>query len=191
MSHQQHTTPVEYREIPRYVGYRFGDDGSYWSCWTKVRLSGQHEGFTRIMTDRWTRLSGGVDEDGYIIASPKDADLGRQKCVRLHRLILEAFRGPCPPGLEGCHNDGNPANNRVSNLRWDTQISNSADAIKHGVTRRGERHANAKLKESDIPKIFLLWRDGYSKKKIAVMYGTSDVMIGNIINRKNWSHVQV
>src|SRR5688500_4928598 len=38
---------------------------------------------------------------------------------RIHRLVLMAFVGPCPAGMEGCHNDGNPLNNALDNLRWD------------------------------------------------------------------------
>lgn len=115
----------------------------------------------------------------------------------IHRLVLEAFVGPCPPGLEGCHNDGNPTNNCISNLRWGTPASNAADRIKHGHAPnhgcgpKGERNASAKLKEKDIPRIFSLWRGGCTKKNIAKMYGTSDVQICNVINRKSWSHVQV
>jgi hypothetical protein len=54
-------------------------------------------------------------------------------CVKryVHQLVLEAFVGPMPDGKEGCHNDGNPANNHVSNLRWDTRAGNMQDAVKH------------------------------------------------------------
>lgn len=51
----------------------------------------------------------------------------------VHRLVLTAFVGPCPDGMEGCHNDGNPANNWLSNLRWDTRSNNRHDAVRHGV----------------------------------------------------------
>lgn len=57
---------------------------------------------------------------------------GKRRTVRVHRLVLEAFVGPCPPGMEGCHNDGNPANNHVSNLRWDTSSANKQDVLRHG-----------------------------------------------------------
>jgi len=50
----------------------------------------------------------------------------------VHRLVLEAFVGPCPEGMEGCHNDGNPRNNRLDNLRWDTPLANNLDVIRHG-----------------------------------------------------------
>lgn len=54
----------------------------------------------------------------------------------VHRLVLEAFVGPHPKGMEGCHRDGDPANNHVDNLRWDTRSKNAFDRVKHG------RHEN-------------------------------------------------
>ena len=57
-----------------------------------------------------------------------------QKAYRyVHRLVLEAFVGPCPEGMQACHKDGNPANNHLSNLRWDTQSANTFDQVVHGV----------------------------------------------------------
>jgi hypothetical protein len=35
--------------------------------------------------------------------------------------------------MECCHYDGDPANNRVGNLRWDTRSSNNLDAVRHGT----------------------------------------------------------
>lgn len=51
----------------------------------------------------------------------------------VHRLVLEAFVGPCPDGMECCHSNGNPADNRVENLRWDTPSANTIDAFRHGT----------------------------------------------------------
>ena len=51
----------------------------------------------------------------------------------VHVLVLKAFIGPCPDGTECCHNDGNPANNAISNLRWDTRSGNIFDAVRHGT----------------------------------------------------------
>lgn len=53
--------------------------------------------------------------------------------VLVHRIVLEAFCGPCPAGMEGCHGDGDPSNNHVSNLRWDTRSENRFDAVRHGT----------------------------------------------------------
>lgn len=57
----------------------------------------------------------------------------------VHRLVLAAFVGPCPSGMEGCHNDGNPLNNSVDNLRWDTHRNNEADKRRHGTNDRSNR----------------------------------------------------
>jgi HNH endonuclease/NUMOD4 motif-containing protein len=52
---------------------------------------------------------------------------------RVHRLVLAAFVGPCPRGLEGCHENGDPSDNRLSNLRWGTHTSNNRDKQRHGT----------------------------------------------------------
>lgn len=51
------------------------------------------------------------------------------KHARVHRLVAEAFLGPCPSGLEVCHNDSDPRNNCVGNLRYDTRRSNRIDMV--------------------------------------------------------------
>jgi hypothetical protein len=50
----------------------------------------------------------------------------------VHPLVLEAFVGPRPPGMECCHTDGDKTNNALSNLRWDTKKANELDAIRIG-----------------------------------------------------------
>lgn len=56
----------------------------------------------------------------------------RGRTYRVHRLVLEAFVGPCPDGLEACHWDDDPANNHLSNLRWDTSVANKRDMDRNG-----------------------------------------------------------
>lgn len=58
---------------------------------------------------------------------------GRSKRVYVHRVVLEAFVGPCPEGMETCHNNGNPADNHLENLRWDTHAANEADKRLHRI----------------------------------------------------------
>lgn len=61
---------------------------------------------------------------------------GGRRSFLVHQLVLTAFVGPCPPGLECCHGDGDPTNNRLGNLRWDTRPSNMADRRRHTGDRR-------------------------------------------------------
>lgn len=51
----------------------------------------------------------------------------------IHRLVLEAFVGPCPPGMECCHRDGDIGNNSVPNLYWGTRKQNIEDMLRHGT----------------------------------------------------------
>lgn len=45
----------------------------------------------------------------------------------VHVLVAEAFIGTKPQGMEVCHNDNDPTNNRVENLRYGTRSSNVLD----------------------------------------------------------------
>jgi hypothetical protein len=63
---------------------------------------------------------------------------GEHQTFKIHILVLETFVGPRPDGYEARHLDGNPENNRVSNLAWGTSSENSLDQVRHG------RHAYAK-----------------------------------------------
>lgn len=79
-----------------------------------------------------TILTPWVDPKGYCTVG-----LGKPgqkaKTLRVHRIVLEAFVGPRPSQLEACHGNGDPADNRRSNLRWDTHSANNLDRVKHGT----------------------------------------------------------
>jgi NUMOD4 motif-containing protein/HNH endonuclease len=58
---------------------------------------------------------------------------------RVHGLVLGAFIGPRPEGLDGCHENGNARDNRLVNLRWDTRSSNMFDCVRHGTDPQRNR----------------------------------------------------
>lgn len=75
-------------------------------------------------------LKNQVDANGYHrISLSKD---GKARVHLVHHLVLEAFVGPKPPGLQCLHGDGNPSNNLRSNLRWGTPRQNMTDLVRHG-----------------------------------------------------------
>lgn len=57
---------------------------------------------------------------------------GEQRREYVHRLVLAAFVGPCPEGMEVCHSDGDPTNNVLGNLRYGTHGENMCDRVDHG-----------------------------------------------------------
>lgn len=115
--------------------------------------------------------------------------LWRNNKVRIiypHKAVLEAFVGFRPKGMEACHNNGDPFDNRLENLRWDTTRNNQLDRIKHGTSNRGERCAAAKLTEAQIHAIRA---DNRLQREIAADYGVKDNTISRIKSGKRWAHI--
>ena len=104
-----------FRTIERFPGYRVNREGEIQSCWNR---RGRRGG----MTDTWLPLKPIRRRWGHVFVNLHKG--GEKKPRFIHHLVLEAFVGPRPPGLICCHWDGNPANNHVANLRWDTYKSN-------------------------------------------------------------------
>jgi hypothetical protein len=113
---------------------------------------------------------------------------GRCRHMLVHRLVLEAFVGPCPVGQECRHLDGNPANNNVENLAWGTRTENQADRVRHGTSSRGEQSVLAKLTEDDVREIRRLLGQGLTQTKISSLFGVSRVTISKIKLGKLWAH---
>lgn len=102
--------------------------------------------------------------------------LGGQAKRRVHRLVAFAFLGgPSDPRMQVCHNDGNPINNRVENLRWDTAKANQADRGKHGTTKR-----NRKLSAEQLAEIRQRLYAGEKQADIALDYGVVRQVISRI-----------
>lgn len=62
---------------------------------------------------------------------------GRIVDAYIYRLVLEAFVGPCPPGMEALHWDDDPNNNALYNLRWGTRTDNMRDMSRNGGGNAG------------------------------------------------------
>ena len=111
---------------------------------------------------------------------------GQKQRFTVHRLVLLAFKGPRPDGLQSLHGDGNPANCSLANLRYGTQQQNAEDARKHGTLYRGERHHKAKLTESDIRSIR---GDSRSSTVVAQDFGINRNNVDFVRKGLTWRHV--
>ncbi len=79
--------------------------------------------------------------------------------------------------MEGCHNNGNPADNRLSNLRWDTPANNCADKRRHGTI-------SEKVTDAQVVEIRRLYSTGnYSQEEVGAMFGISQVRVSQIVSR--------
>jgi hypothetical protein len=92
--------------------------------------------------------------------------------------------------MECCHGDGNPRNNALGNLRWDTDQANQDDRVRHGRAPRGSKHPNAKLDEKQVQAIRTEYATGgTTQRAIAEKYGIDKDTVCLIVNRKVWKHV--
>lgn len=57
---------------------------------------------------------------------------GKMGYVGVHSLVLEAFVGPRPEGMQACHWNDDEFDNRLVNLRWDTPSANMYDCVRNG-----------------------------------------------------------
>ena len=110
---------------------------------------------------------------------------GKYKTKNIHRMVLEAFCGPAPMGMDCCHNDGNPENNMLKNLRWASRSENAMDRVSHGTANRGENHGMTKLCKLDV---WLIRNCNTTQRNMANFFGVSESTIHNVITGKTWMH---
>src|ERR1022692_1435720 len=92
---------------------------------------------------RGTVLRPTLTKLGYLRVEPCADGSGRK--VMVHVLVAAAFHGPCPPGLEVRHLDGNSQNNAASNLAYGTASENCLDMVQHGTHHKARvTHCPAK-----------------------------------------------
>lgn len=144
-----------------------GFEGSY-----DVSDFGRVRSLDRTLSDgrRWSgrMLKLSPDADGYAQVNLCVANV--QRVQRVSKLVTEAFHGPKPEGMEACHGNGDPSDNRASNLRWDTRSGNMQDALIHGthnMVRKTHCPLGHQLIEPNLcsTKLARGWRECLSCKK--------------------------
>jgi len=119
--------------------------------------------------------------------------------ILLHRVVLEAFVGPCPDGHCGNHKDGDPTHNELENLEWVTYSENTLHAVRVLGTIKpvppkptcqiGSKNYGSKLNEEQVLEIRRLRKLGYSLVSLAEMFGTVLSNIAHIVHRRTWTHI--
>ena len=93
----------------------------------------------------------------------------------VHRLVLTAFVGPCPTGMQCCHfPDRDPANNRLENLRWGTGVENMQDAREHGTLANINARRDPPTKEA-------LAKRSASMKRVWAERKAKTVMVASLL----------
>lgn len=138
-------------------------------------------------------LTPNLDSRGYLRVhlSQNNKSINRS----IHQLVLEAFVGPRPKGLQCRHLNGNRLDNRLANLKWGTPAENQKDSIRHKTkfqpNTRGSNSGMAKLNESQVIQIRKLYATKkLTQKQIGDKFGVGATAISQIVNRKRWEHVK-
>jgi hypothetical protein len=175
---------LKYRQIVGFPGYFASVDGFVWSRKKRGRNSKNILGKELRCMQPWRGPGGYLRIELY--------HDGQRFIKKVHRLICEAFNGPCPSGMECRHLNGDKTDNRANNLCWGTRGDNVADMIQHGqmVRSDGEKNGNAKLTENDVLSILAAYFCGTTTyKQLAKLYGVSLTQIGQIVRRERWRYL--
>lgn len=125
----------EWRPVVGFEGlYEVSNHGRLRSV---ARTITRHNGRTQPIPQRILKLK--PNPQGYWRIGLTKELADRQVFHFVHRLVLEAFIGPCPDGMQCRHLDGNPGNNFVTNLRWGTSSENNLDKVGHGTHPQARR----------------------------------------------------
>lgn len=168
----------EWRAIPGY-------EGRY-----EVSSCGRVKSLPRTTSDNRKisgRLMRQAPREGYPSVCLYKDDGGSMALV--HSLVLRAFVGPRPTGMQACHNDGSRNNNRLENLRWDSPAGNNADKARHGTSNRGSAHNMAKLSADDIHWMRRGDIHGLRQSDLAERFGVTAGHISDIARGRAWAHL--
>lgn len=167
-----------------------------WEGLYEVSSEGRVRSLTRIVTS----VSGGRAVYGHLV-KPRAINSGYLVAVLnrndrtfprlIHRLVAEAFIGPCPLEHEVNHKDLNKHNNCETNLEWVTRSENHLHRARAGIGR-GERNGTARLTEPDVRSIRARYRPGGGPgyKALAKEYGIAWETVRGVIKRHVWAWLE-
>jgi hypothetical protein len=99
----------------------------------------------------------------------------------IHRLVAEAFIGPCPDGMEVLHGRAGKADNSLANIRYDTHEINCEDRTRDQVPR-------ARLTRAAAAEIRARVAAGEPQGPVARDFGVNVSTISRVVHRRRWAH---
>lgn len=129
-----------------------------------------------------------LSEDGYLYLGLHFD--GKRLLRRVHRLVIEAYVGPRPPGCEVNHIDGIKLNAHYTNLEYVTRAENTQHAYDIGLKPRGAERRQSRLRDADVIEIRRLYRSGVTRcQALGDQFGVSHQTIRDIVKERKWRHL--
>ncbi len=168
-------TPEVWKDVPGFEGlYRVSNHGRLRSLSRRVAFGTQ------------SRVSRGRILKQHLVKGYPSIHLFNKSKngFYVHQLVASAFLGGRPSSNhQVAHNNGDPLDNRASNLRWATAQGNQKDRIVHGTSNRGERHGNSKLTRDAV---LAIRKSDLTQRQLARDFGVSFQTISSVVSGKTW-----
>lgn len=169
-----------WKDIPGYEGrYQVSNMGRVKSLERKVRSVNwySHKEFWRTVKERILRP--GPVKSGHLYVVLGHGEAG----TPVHQLVMRAFVGEPPEGMEVRHLNGNPKDNRLENLKYGTRTENILDVFYQGKRWR-------KLNIDDVIYVRFATFCGISDKALADELNVSQPTIANIRKGKSYQWIK-
>ena len=188
----------QWMPVQGFPGFLASDDGLVFA---QSRFVMRSNGISQRLRSKIVKPYKGIKAHSVRIGSVTD---GTRTTMNVGAAVLSAFAGARPYGMECCHNDGDPSNNNLQNLRWDTKYANEQDKLKHGTrpfgdrngrrtkpwaTARGERNGNARLTNSKAADVRRRVLAGETQASVARSIGVPKGLVSRIARGKTYREV--
>ena len=158
----------DHKKIPGYRGY----------CITNTGVIISHRRSSDV------NLSQRLDKYGYYITNLRRD--GRNKTVKVHRLLMMTFSSNWDQKLTVNHINGDKADNRLENLEMCSIQQNLKHSHNTRIYRLGEETANSKLTTKDVLRIRELYKSGTSVDNIAVAFNIHRQSVWRLARKTSW-----
>lgn len=188
--HYSKSAEYSIREIAGFPGYGIDPDGQPWTRWKRVGIKGLgkgRRGTKMIISDHWRPMKLIRTSTSYFCVNLHRNGVSDQKLVNY--LVLEAFVGERPRGMLCRHLNGDPQDNRLTNLAWGTYKENEDDKKLHGRVPIGIRHHNAKLDDEKVAEIRQRRAAGEPLRSLARRFHVDRATINSVCKYETWKHV--
>lgn len=169
---------AEFRPIPGYPDYEVSDFGEVRTRLRKgnhLERKGQEWRLLKLRSNR-----------GYKAVSIRASKEDSYRNRNVHSLVMLTFVGPRPAGKECAHLNGDPGDNRLTNLAYCTPKENNQHKRLHGTNGAGEKNAMAKLQGWQVAEVRYLSEKGVPQGRIATLFDIDQKQVSAITTGAVW-----
>lgn len=173
------------RPCPSFPGHSATENGIILSHRVRAYVKGRVGSISVIDQSYCKELKTFNHQDGYLLVHVFNGV--KWRIYGVHQVVADAFLGPRPGKHEVRHLDGDPTNNRPSNLLYGTHAENEADKKVHGTHKTGVDHHQSRWTQSNIDEIFSMRKDRVRVIDVASHFGCTLSTIENVLYSRKYA----